>query len=148
MATTKRIPNINKKILKNECPSSSSSSSIKRGDKSGGFAKYIRSFVGCKYVSGGASPSGFDCSGFTMSVYQAFGISIPRTSWSQQRVGSEVSLENARAGDIVCYAGHVAIYLGNGQIVHASTERTGIKYGNMSNDTQAEKERLLEKWDH
>ncbi|MBR5116589.1 MAG: C40 family peptidase, partial [Lachnospiraceae bacterium] len=72
------------------------------------------------------------CSGFTQSVYKAFGISIPRTSWSQQRVGSEVSLENARAGDIVCYAGHVAIYLGNGQIVHASTERTGIKYGNVN----------------
>ncbi len=96
-------------------------------------AAYACQFVGNPYVAGGTSlTNGCDCSGFTMSVYQAFGISIPRTSWSQQRVGTEVSLENARAGDIVCYAGHVGIYLGNGQIVHASTERTGIKYGNVN----------------
>ncbi|MCR5675392.1 MAG: C40 family peptidase [Lachnospiraceae bacterium] len=99
-------------------------------------ASYACQFVGNPYVAGGTSlTNGCDCSGFTMAVYQAFGISIPRTSWSQQRVGSEVSLDNARAGDIVCYAGHVAIYLGNGRIVHASTERTGIKYGDVNYKT-------------
>ena len=99
-------------------------------------AAYACQFVGNPYVPGGTSlTNGCDCSGFTMSVYKAFGISIPRTSWSQQRAGKEVSFENARAGDIICYAGHVAIYLGDGRIVHASTQKTGIKYGNANYKT-------------
>ena len=87
-------------------------------------------FVGNPYVSGGTSlTNGADCSGFTQSVFKNFGISIPRTSDAQGRAGREVSYSEAQAGDIIYYGGHVAIYLGGGRIVHASTAKTGIKTG-------------------
>ena len=94
-------------------------------------ASYACQFVGNPYVYGGTSlTSGADCSGFTQSVYAAFGYSIPRTSYSQINAGTAVdSLADAQPGDLICYGGHVAIYIGNGQIVHASTPATGIKYG-------------------
>lgn len=93
-------------------------------------AKYACRFVGNPYVAGGTSlTNGADCSGFTQSVYKAFGYSIPRTSGQQRSAGRGVSYAEAQPGDIICYAGHVAIYLGNGRIVHASSARTGIKYG-------------------
>lgn len=94
-------------------------------------ASYACQFVGNPYVYGGTSlTSGADCSGFTQSVYAAFGYSIPRTSYSQINAGTAVdSLAYAQPGDLICYGGHVAIYIGNGQIVHASTPATGIKYG-------------------
>lgn len=91
-------------------------------------AIYACGFIGNPYVSGGTSlTNGADCSGFTQSVYKAFGYSIPRTSYSQRGAGKEVSYSQAQPGDIICYAGHVAIYIGNGKIVHASTAKTGIK---------------------
>ncbi len=91
---------------------------------------YACQFVGNPYVYGGTSlTNGADCSGFTQSVYANFGISLPRDSASQRSCGVEVAYEDAQPGDLICYAGHVAIYLGGGQIVHASTERTGITYG-------------------
>ena len=90
---------------------------------------YACQFVGNPYVYGGTSlTNGTDCSGFTQSVYKHFGISIPRDSTSQRSVGTAVSYDQAQPGDIICYAGHVALYMGNGMIVHASTERTGITY--------------------
>lgn len=93
---------------------------------------YALQFVGNPYVSGGTSlTNGADCSGFTQSVFKHFGISIPRTSGEQALSGTTVSDEEKRPGDIVCYYGHVGIYIGNNQIVHASTEKTGIKIGNM-----------------
>jgi len=77
--------------------------------------------------------NGADCSGFVMSVYKNFGVSLPHSSTSDRYVGYNVgSLANAQPGDLVCYSGHVAIYIGNGQIVHASTEATGIKISNAS----------------
>ena len=93
-------------------------------------ANYACNFVGNPYKFGGTSlTNGTDCSGFTQAVYAHFGFSLPRDSYSQRSCGTEVSYANAQPGDIICYAGHVALYLGNGQIVHASTERTGITYG-------------------
>lgn len=104
----------------------------KIGGGSGSYiAQYACQFVGNPYVPGGTSlTNGADCSGFTQSVYRVYGYSIPRNSSSQRSAGREVSYEEAQPGDLICYAGHVAIYLGNGRIVHASSVKTGIKYGN------------------
>ncbi len=94
-------------------------------------ASYACKFVGNPYVAGGTSlTNGCDCSGFTSSVYREFGYSIPRTSTSQRSAGRGVNYSEAQPGDIICYAGHVGIYIGNGQIVHASSPSTGIRYTN------------------
>ncbi len=91
-------------------------------------AKFALQYVGYPYVAGGTSlTNGADCSGFVMSVYKNFGYSLPRSSYAQSSVGRSVSYAEAQPGDIIYYGGHVAIYIGNGRIVHASTERTGIK---------------------
>ena len=89
---------------------------------------YATQFVGNPYVWGGTSlTSGADCSGFVQSVYANFGVSLPRTSYEQQNAGTEVSYSDAQPGDLICYGGHVAIYMGNGRIVHASNSVDGIK---------------------
>ena len=109
-----------------------SSASYNSGSKGNDIANYALQFVGNPYVAGGTSlVSGCDCSGFVMRVYKDFGYTLPRTSTSMRSVGTEVSYDDARPGDIVCYAGHVAIYLGGGRIVHASTQKTGIKTGSI-----------------
>lgn len=97
-------------------------------------AGFATQFVGNPYVYGGTSlTNGTDCSGFVMSVYRNFGVSLPHSSGAQRGVGYDVGgLENAQPGDIVCYSGHVGIYIGGGQIVHASTAATGIKISTAS----------------
>ncbi len=91
-------------------------------------ANYACNFIGNPYVAGGTIlTDGTDCSGFVQAVYSHFGYSLPRNSYSQSTVGQAVSYEDAKAGDVIYYGGHVGIYLGNGMIVHASTEKTGIK---------------------
>ena len=116
--------------------SSSDSGSGGGGNKNPGYStgvsgsavvNYAMNFVGNPYVWGGKDPNtGADCSGFTSYVYAHFGINIPSYSYSQRSVGQEVSYSNAQAGDLICYAGHVAIYMGNGQIVHAKGTAYGI----------------------
>lgn len=94
-------------------------------------AKYACQFIGNPYVSGGTSlTNGADCSGFTYRIYADFGHSIPRTSTQQREAGTGVSYSEAQPGDLICYSGHVAMYIGGGLIVHASTSRTGIKVSN------------------
>ena len=90
---------------------------------------YALSFVGnVPYVYGGTSlSSGVDCSGFVQAVFGHFGISLPRTSDSQGGCGRSVSSSNKQPGDIIYYGGHVGIYIGGGEVVHASNERSGIK---------------------
>ena len=97
-------------------------------------ADFACQFVGNPYVWGGTSlTNGADCSGFVMSVYANFGVSLPHSSAADRNVGYAVgSLENAQPGDLICYSGHVALYIGNGQIVHASTSKTGIIISNAS----------------
>ena len=93
---------------------------------------FAMQFVGNPYVYGGTSlTNGADCSGFVMSVYGNFGVSLPHSSAADRNVGAAVNgIENAQPGDIICYSGHVGIYAGNGQIVHASTSKTGIIVSN------------------
>lgn len=95
-------------------------------------AEYALQFVGNPYVYGGTSlTNGADCSGFVMSVYANFGVSLPHSSAADRSQGYAVdSLDNAQPGDLICYSGHVALYIGNGQIVHASNKKTGIKVSN------------------
>ncbi|MCR4731574.1 MAG: C40 family peptidase [Saccharofermentans sp.] len=109
-------------------------SSTKVGDKSGDFAKYVKSFIGCKYVAGGSSPTkGFDCSGFVMYCYKNYyNISLPHGATSQSKKGKEVAKEDIQCGDIICFdrngdgtMEHSALYIGNDTYVHAK----GAKYG-------------------
>ena len=93
--------------------------------------------MGNPYVYGGTSlTNGADCSGFVMSVYANFGVSLPHSSSALRGVGYGVSLADAQPGDIICYSGHVGIYVGNNTIVHASTAKTGIKFTSPANYRQ------------
>lgn len=114
--------------------SSSSGKSYSAPSGAGGsaVANYACQFVGNPYVFGGTSlTNGADCSGFVMAVYAAFGISLPHSSSAMRGCGYEVSQDAMQPGDIVCYSGHVGIYVGNGTLVHASTPSSGIKYSNV-----------------
>ena len=99
--------------------------------------QYAKQFIGNPYVWGGVSlTKGADCSGFVLSVYKKYGISLPHHSGSQAQYGTKVSASEVEPGDLVFYAkngkiNHVAIYIGNGQVVHASSPRTGIRISNM-----------------
>lgn len=94
-------------------------------------AKYACQYIGNPYVAGGTSlTNGADCSGFTFRVYKDFGYTLPRTSYEQRSAGTGVEYSNAQPGDLICYDGHVALYIGGGLIVHASSAKTGIKVSN------------------
>ena len=91
-------------------------------------AKYACQYIGNPYVLGGTSlTNGADCSGFTYRVYKDFGYNLPRTSYEQRSAGTGVDYSEAQPGDLICYDGHVGLYIGGGLIVHASSKKTGIK---------------------
>lgn len=124
---------------KKESTSSASTSSGSRQK----IVDYAVQFVGNPYVYGGTSlTNGTDCSGFTQSIYRHFGVSISRTSREQATNGRSVSLDQVQPGDLIFYKngssiGHVALYIGDGKVVHASSKRTGIKISNMYYRTPA-----------
>jgi Cell wall-associated hydrolases (invasion-associated proteins) len=113
--------------------------------------QFAKQYVGNPYVWGGTSlTKGADCSGFVLSVFKNFGISLPRTSGSQSNAGTKISMSEAKPGDLIFYAkggriNHVAIYIGNGQVVHASSPKTGIKISNYNYRTPAKVVRVLPK---
>lgn len=105
--------------------------------------QYAKQFVGNPYVWGGTSlTNGADCSGFTMSIYKKYGVSLPHHAASQAQLGTKVDYGSAQPGDLVFYAkngsiNHVAIYIGNGQVIHASSPKTGIKISTWNYRTPA-----------
>ena len=127
-----------KKAAEKSSKSSSSSSSTSGGTSTynapsgsdgAAVANFASQFIGNPYVAGGTSlTNGADCSGFVMSVYAQFGVSLPHSSGAMRGCGYEVGTDQMQPGDIVCYSGHVAIYVGNNTIVHASTPSSGIKF--------------------
>ncbi len=127
-----------------EQPDNSSDSSF--GKK---VANLALKYVGNRYVYGGNSlTNGTDCSGFTMLIYKQFGYNIPRTSASQSTYGTKVSLGSLKAGDLIFYkkngrVNHVAMYIGGGRVVHASTRRTGIITANMYYRTPSHARRII-----
>lgn len=112
-------------------------------------ANYACQFIGNPYVYGGTSlTSGADCSGFTYRVYSNFGYTLPRTSFQQRSAGKGVSYEEAQPGDLICYEGHVGMYIGGGLIVHASSSapypRGGIKVNNAQYKTILAVRRIIQ----
>ena len=125
----------NRRPASNPAPSTTNYTAVinstSGSDQGKQIANYACQFVGNPYVAGGTSlTQGADCSGFTYRVYADYGYSLPRTSSQQRGAGTGVSYEEAQPGDLICYDGHVAIYIGNNLIVHASSSRTGIKISN------------------
>lgn len=113
--------------------------------------EYAKQFVGNRYVWGGTSlTKGADCSGFVLSVFKKYGISLPHHAASQAGYGTKISAGELQPGDLVFYGNkrgsinHVAIYIGGGQVVHASNERTGIKISNYTYRTPVKYVRLLQ----
>ncbi len=120
----------------NSSSNSSGNTIASSGSKNGqAVVNYAAQFLGNPYVYGGNSlTNGIDCSGFVHQVYAHFGVSVPRQSGALRSAGRGVSVSDIKPGDIVCYSGHVGIYAGNGQIIHASNSKPypkgGIKYSN------------------
>lgn len=94
----------------------------------GGIVGTAQSMLGVPYVSGGNTPAGFDCSGFTQWVFGQHGISLPRTTGGQMSVGSGVSVGDAQPGDLVVWGGHVGIYVGNDTMIHAPVPGKTVSY--------------------
>ena len=118
----------NSNTSSNNASSNNTGSSVSYNPTGQSVVNYACQFVGNPYVWGGTSlTNGADCSGFIMSIYAKFGVSLPHSSGAMAGCGRGVSYSEAIPGDIICYAGHVAIYMGGGQIVHASNAKDGIK---------------------
>ena len=131
-AKSRQVASGNQSSQNTQSAQSSQASATTASGMGQSIANYALQFVGNPYVYGGTSlTNGADCSGFVMSVYKHFGINLPRTSGEQGKCGTNSGgLANAVPGDLVSYSGHIGIYIGNGQIVHASSAKTGIKVSN------------------
>lgn len=123
---------------KSSSSGSSSSSNTSLGEQ---IAATAKKYIGCAYIFGGTSPSGFDCSGFVQYVYKLYGYNLYRTADVQLNNGSSVSRSELRPGDLVFFArtyntsaaaSHVGIYIGNGQFVHAANSSDGVKTSSLS----------------
>ena len=122
--------NASQAVSNNETSKSSESSS---GSVTGAdIIAYAKQFLGCSYVYGGTTPSGFDCSGFTSYVYRHFGYSLNRTSSGQRSNGVAVDKSNLKAGDVVCFNGHVGLYIGGGSFIHAANPSKGVIISSLS----------------
>lgn len=93
---------------------------------------YAKQYLGCKYVYGGTTPNGFDCSGFTQYVFKHFGITLNRTAEAQASNGTYVAKSDLKAGDLVIFSSHAGIYLGNGTFIHAANPSKGVIITSMS----------------
>lgn len=145
-AVTSRSENINrensnsKESDNSDSKASESTSSSKEANESSNSGSvtgsdiiaYAKQFLGCKYVYGGMSPSGFGCSGFTSYVYKHFGYSLNRTSSGQRSNGVAVDKSNLKAGDILCFNGHVGLYIGGGSFIHAANPSKGVIISSLS----------------
>ena len=98
----------------------------------GGIVGTAQSMLGVPYAFGGATPAGFDCSGFTQWVFAQHGISLPRIAGAQSSVGSPVSVADAQPGDLVVWGGHTGIYVGNDTMIHAPTAGKTVSYVSFS----------------
>ena len=104
-------------------------------DEKEALLRYAKYFKGGKYVWGGTTPEGFDCSGYVQYLYRKHGVNLPRTAWAQSKVGKPVSVDKLQKGDLLFFltdkkrgipVTHVGIYLGNGEFIHAASKKQGI----------------------
>lgn len=128
-----RTVEVAKKVT-NEETNSKQETTTATSSKGSEVVALAKKYLGSRYVYGGASPSGFDCSGFTMYLYKQFGVSLPHSATAQSSKGTKVAKANLQPGDIIFFKnyrtntgiGHCGIYIGNNQFIHASTEKTGV----------------------
>lgn len=127
------LTDTNANTAQQEAAQPAAAPSVPTSKNGAAIAAYAQKFIGAPYVSGGTTPSGWDCSGFVMYVFSQFGINLPRTSGAQAGVGTAVpSLAEAQPGDIIANANHAAIYIGNGMIVNALNPAQGTQVTNLS----------------
>lgn len=119
--------------------SSNTTTNVPSNPDGSNIVEYAKQFLGCRYVYGGTTPEGFDCSGFTQYVFNHFGKSINRVSSAQANNGVEVNKLTMEPGDLICFSnssgssniGHVGIYIGNGQFIHSANSRKGVIISNV-----------------
>ena len=119
---------------KTESTSKKTTTSSKKSSKVTGedIIAYARKYLGYRYVYGTAGPNTFDCSGFTSYVYKHFGYSLNRTSGGQRSNGKKVNKSDLKAGDILCFSGHVGLYIGGNKFIHAANPRKGVIISSLS----------------
>ena len=124
------------------------SGEVNISEKRNSMITMAKKYMGTKYIEGGASPAGFDCSGFVMYIYKRFNIQLPRTCREQFKAGKEITVAEALPGDIVCFKtykdiiSHVGIYIGNSEFIHAAYKGKGIRIDSI-NDKYYWKEKFF-----